>query len=358
MPDESHKLPTPAFTAAAPDGTVVVAARCLNCDTPITGPFCGACGQRASSRSLSLGHLIQEAVGDVYHVDSRLWSTLRLLLFRPGALTLDYLAGRRARYVPPFRLYLVVSVLLFLFTPQVSDLNTAPIQLDNAATVQRTIDATKAALAVKRAELARLGSNDKRVGKIAALEEKLLEQTAELRAFELTAGKPGADCDRLEFEFFGWKRSMPSMRAACHSIVADQGRSLFAAFLHNLPKMMFLFLPLVALFNKILYLRSKRYYVEHLLFFVHLHVFVFLLLFLIVLGNHLLALVPGGVNPPGFVSLLLVIGILSYVYFALRRFFGQGRVKTCIKFVFLLGAYSITLVVTTLITMVYSALTL
>jgi hypothetical protein len=341
-----------------PIGTVVAAVRCYNCDAPIAGPFCSSCGQRTASRSLSLGHLLQEAVGDVYHLDSRLWRTLRLLLFQPGQLTLDYVAGRRERYVPPFRLYLVVSFLLFLFTPEASDFGSVPVQLSTPATVQKAIDATKAALAAKRAEIARLGSNDARVEKIAALEERLQEQTDELRDVKAVTGKPGAFCDRAQFEFFSSKRFEPRMRTACHKIEADQGRSLFAAFLHNLPRMMFLFLPLVALFNKILYLRSKRYYVEHLLFFVHLHVFIFLMFVLIVLGNHVLALVPGGVHPPGIVTFLVVMSILSYVYLALRRFYGQGRVKTFIKFGFLLAAYSITLVVTTLITMVYSALTL
>lgn len=340
------------------EGAAVVATRCYNCDAPIAGPFCSACGQRTGTRSLSLGHLLQEAVGDVYHLDSRLWRTLRLLLFKPGSLTLDYLAGRRERYVPPFRLYLVVSLLLFLFTPEASDVDLVPMQFSTPATVQKAIDATKATLTAKRVEIARLGSNDARVEMIATLEERLREQTDELRAVKAVSGKPDVFCDRAQFEFFSSKRFEPRLRAACHKIEADHGKSLFAAFLHNLPKMMFLFLPLLALFNMILYLRSKRYYVEHLLFFVHLHVFIFLMFVLIILGNHVLALVPGGVHPPGIVTFLVVMSILSYVYLALRRFYGQGRVKTFIKFGFLLAAYSITLVVTTLIMMVYSALTL
>ncbi len=349
-------MSTPALPTNLPDGTVVSAARCPNCDALIAGSFCGSCGQRAGSRSLSLGHLLQEGVGDVYHLDSRLWRTLRLLLFRPGELTLDYLAGRRERYVPPFRLYLVASLLLFLFTPDVNDIDVMPVQFDTPAMVQKTIDATKTALVAKRVEVARLGSSEARNKAIANLEKDLNELTDELQA--TNTGKAGTPCDRVQFDFFSSKRLEPRLRAACHKIEADHGKSLFAAFLHNLPKMMFLFLPLVALFNKILYIRSRRYYVEHLLFFVHLHVFIFLVFVLIVLGNHVLALVPGGIHPPGIVTFLVVMSILSYVYLALRRFYGQGRVKTFTKFGFLLAAYSITLVATTLLTVGYSALTL
>ena len=58
--------------------------------------------------------LHQVATEDLTHADSRLWRTLAALLFKPGHLTREFLAGRRARYLPPVRLYLVLSVLFFL----------------------------------------------------------------------------------------------------------------------------------------------------------------------------------------------------------------------------------------------------
>ncbi len=87
---------------------------CLNCETTLSGQYCGRCGQRARSRLISLWELVGEAFGDLFELDSRVWQTLVPLIFRPGRLTRDYLLGRRARFMPPFRTYLVLSVVFFL----------------------------------------------------------------------------------------------------------------------------------------------------------------------------------------------------------------------------------------------------
>ena len=87
---------------------------CLNCSTQLKGQYCGNCGQRSRSRLISLWELISDAFGDLFEVDSRLWQTLVPLMIRPGQLTRDYLQGRRARYMPPFRMYLVLSLLFFV----------------------------------------------------------------------------------------------------------------------------------------------------------------------------------------------------------------------------------------------------
>ena len=81
----------------------------------MTQRYCGACGQRAEPPVHSLLHFSRVATEDLTHADSRLWRTLGALLFRPGFLTAEFLGGRRARYLPPVRLYLVLSVAFFLF---------------------------------------------------------------------------------------------------------------------------------------------------------------------------------------------------------------------------------------------------
>ena len=85
---------------------------CRNCGAPLLGDYCGQCGQR--DRDLRLADIAGEALEDVTDLDSRLWVTLKTLVLRPGRITADYIGGRRARYLPPVRLYLVVSFLVFL----------------------------------------------------------------------------------------------------------------------------------------------------------------------------------------------------------------------------------------------------
>ena len=88
--------------------------RCLNCATPIIGPYCHTCGQKDEPRVQPIRALVVESIAEILSLDGRLWRTLRLLLSRPGFLTNEYIAGRRSTYVGPFRLYLLVSVVYFL----------------------------------------------------------------------------------------------------------------------------------------------------------------------------------------------------------------------------------------------------
>lgn len=338
---------------SAHEGGTADPSHCQNCNLPLTGAFCSGCGQRAHSRIISLGHLLQEAVEDFWHVDSRLWLTLRALLLKPGFLTQEFLAGRRAHYLPPFRLYIVASILLFLLTSHFDGDKDWVIE-DDPVSMQHALDATRAALLEKRAEFARDPTNER-------LREKVDELTTdldELREAHSSDARPGSACDRVNMSLFGWAGLEAHARIACHKISADRGAGLERVFVANLPKSMFLFLPLLALANKILYLRSRRYYVVHLLFFVHLHVFLFLALSAILIGNALFALVPGGVHPPKFISFAVAVWLLLYVYWSLRRVYGQGRFKTLIKFGILGCAYTICLLLTTTVTLLYSAFTL
>jgi len=87
---------------------------CANCQTPIQGGWCHACGQKAEPSHRSIRHLVGEALEGLTHMDGRVWTTLRRLILQPGQLTRDYLDGKRAAQIPPFRLYLVVLLILFL----------------------------------------------------------------------------------------------------------------------------------------------------------------------------------------------------------------------------------------------------
>jgi hypothetical protein len=91
-----------------------VGAPCPNCATPLEGPWCHACGQSSDDHHRSLLRLSREAVEGLFDLDGRLWRTLPDLCLRPARLTRNYLDGHRVAQVPPFRLFLVVVVLVFL----------------------------------------------------------------------------------------------------------------------------------------------------------------------------------------------------------------------------------------------------
>ena len=87
---------------------------CANCQTPIQGPWCHICGQKAEAYHRSILHLVAEAFEGLTHMDSRVWTTIGRLIMRPGQLTRDFLDGKRVSQIPPFRLYLVVLLILFM----------------------------------------------------------------------------------------------------------------------------------------------------------------------------------------------------------------------------------------------------
>jgi hypothetical protein len=93
---------------------IPVGTPCANCETPLQGTYCHVCGQLAEDFHRSTWHLLVEAIESLLHLDGRLFHTLPRLIRRPGELTRDYLAGKRAWQVQPFRMFLVI-LLVVLF---------------------------------------------------------------------------------------------------------------------------------------------------------------------------------------------------------------------------------------------------
>jgi hypothetical protein len=87
---------------------------CKNCETEFTGHFCNNCGQSAKDFDRPVSVLIVDAMANMMAFDTRLWKSLKSILFKPGEMALDYVAGKRMRYMPPFRLYLFISFIFFL----------------------------------------------------------------------------------------------------------------------------------------------------------------------------------------------------------------------------------------------------
>jgi len=86
---------------------------CLNCDTRLHGKFCHSCGQKAASASVNVHDFVHEATHELLHLDGKILRTLKLLVAKPGQLTVEFLEGRRARYVSPLRVYLTFSLIFF-----------------------------------------------------------------------------------------------------------------------------------------------------------------------------------------------------------------------------------------------------
>jgi hypothetical protein len=102
---------------------VNASAACPNCDTPLQGRFCHACGQkRIEPEERRLSWFLGQLVKAVTMADGRFLGSLGRLMFRPGVLERDWLAGRRRRHLAPLSLFLIAN-LVYFFYPPLTDLN-------------------------------------------------------------------------------------------------------------------------------------------------------------------------------------------------------------------------------------------
>ncbi|MFT5767097.1 MAG: hypothetical protein ACI9DH_000918 [Halioglobus sp.] len=214
---------------------------CRNCNSALTGSYCGRCGQKESNRNIHFFELLGEFVGDIFVWESGLWKTLIPLLIRPGFLSIEYFKGRKARYLPPLRLYLVISFLLFLLVSLTSGDSTIIINAERES--QHSEQATT-----------ELEDVNRRVG----------TQAANLDFWEPDEKPEWA----LELE--------QRLNNNINSI--EQDPDLFLdSFIERLPYLMFLLLPLFALLIKLSYLFSPFHYLQHLVFSLHYHSAIFLI---------------------------------------------------------------------------------
>ena len=298
-------------------------ADCGNCGATLTGPYCSACGQHAHESARSVAALFHDAWHLLAHVDGRLWQSLYLLLLRPGRLTQEYFAERRARYLPPVRLYLVLSVLFFAFGLATPDKTSVPPTV---------------------------AAPDARAPSKAAPEGAAADKAPAAKGKSRSTILDIDDCNDIKLPFT-WLQN--SMRRSCARNKEDNGVSLEHAYFATIPKMMFLFVPMMALVMMILYWRPRRYYVQHLVFFLHIHAAVFLLLLIQALLGWIAFWVGWSIGE----WVAAVIGLYSawYVYRAMRVYYGQGRLLTFAKlcavgFTYMIGI-GLTLAATALLSM-------
>lgn len=301
--------------------------------------------------------LAHDAIHELTDFDWRGWVTLRALLLKPGFLTNEFIHGRRTRYLPPFRLYLVLSLVFFVvlsFKPNDDVVVIGADVGDKPSGVVTGADpeAIQEAMKDLERELGSQASSDPKAQAAAKTAAAVSQAVADPDAslFE------GAECKDMQFDGPGESWLKPHVLGMCEHLKGVSKRQFGRELAGNVPKMMFLFLPLLAFVNLLLYAFRRRKYVEHLLFYVHFHAFAFLLLTL----QLLLGMILGWIGVP-FVGGLLAFAATIYLFVALfkamRTVYGQSRFMTSLKYLTVLVSYGIFSLVTFLGTLFYTAMT-
>jgi Protein of unknown function (DUF3667) len=258
---------------------------CPNCGHAFAGPapkFCPECGQETHVKPPTVGEFLQQFGGAYLSTEGALWRTLKLLLFKPGELTRQYLAGRRKHYVLPLRLYLTVSLLVLLL-------------LRGLATV-----------AINAPDANKLDRGDRPLNMSLTLGPGLGNAGLKNGVF-FCNDMPQWLCKRLQ------RRIDIKPEAFSDAVV-----QLSERFVANLGAALFVLLPSFALFMKMVYRSRRLRYTEHLVFGLHVHAFWFLMVALTLL-------------PLGGIEDLALLVIPVYTMRAMKRVYGGGFIWRALR---------------------------
>lgn len=324
---------------------------CLNCGTMVPDRFCPHCGQENTEPHETFWHMVQHFLYDITHFDSKFFDSMKYLLLRPGFLPAEYIKGKRASYLNPIKKYVFTSAIFFIiFFSVFKATESIELNVDNELSREdRLAYIRKGEAALKKnpadsswAVLLRdLGDSTKKltnkdlilywddfnffkIGKRSYKNKEMYDSVQQ----SLSAGERDNWLQKkLQYRNLELKKK--------YQFDPDNGaRKMFDAFLHKLPVLLFVSLPIFAFLLKLLYIRHKKlYFADHGIFAIYHYVFSFFL-FLFVLGLDKLNDLIGW----GVLELIVLLIFLSggvYLFIAMRRFYGQGFFKTLLKFILL-----------------------
>jgi hypothetical protein len=336
---------------------------CANCKKPVIGPYCALCGQERDTHRRSVWGLVKVLIEDMISFDSRILQTGWALLVRPGELASAFREGRTQRYLPALRLYLFVSLIFFLV---LGATNTALMQLVVTATPQK-ITWINGQAYVPNPAYDKDDDDVKFMPKMIKLDNAKAKQPgghysystkmyffAPIGAYH-TALTPDAlkrlNDANIDFDI-GDKPKTPKPSATVHlsptkitnpkakatkswiekhlfdglqRLVSDPA-ALNGSLTNWIPRILFLLMPLYAMLLAIFYIRQRKqfYFVDHLIFSLTIHSFVFVLLLLAAGAAQFLS---GATVGWAIVAIAGVYGLI-----ATRNFYRQSWFWTAVKF--------------------------
>jgi len=330
---------------------------CLNCQHPldISDRYCPNCAQANSIKKVTIKDFLDEFFSNVISYDSRLFRTLSSMIMRPGIITREYIAGRRMRYTNPFRFMLSLAIIYFLMLGLSGDfreldrygnrnesLTFDPGQVINLALDEPSSEREEALQILDSVDLSgKINEFRNRRDSLIVHDPKgyfekitdssrLERLTKKHQFFSTLLGRDSIFSFREAMEKYGVQSSMEnkiSFSTAGSTLkVVRQPGSFVNSLISGLPFATFFFLPVFALFIVMVYIRKKYTYTDNLIFSFHNQTLLFILLIISFLIDAIFNI---------STAWLALMVFAFYLYKAMRNFYGQGRFKTIIKYVFL-----------------------
>lgn len=334
--------------SAPTSGDAAAVAGCPNCGQQRSGRFCAACGQNDRDYIRALPPVLSEILKETFELDSRIFRTIKPLFLRPGELPNEFSRNRRARYISPIRLYLFASLAFFFLVA---------VKLDLPFTDQGMIEFRDQPL-----------QGDMEPDQLDAGIENLkaVLPPEQQRKVDDILERPGMPVGKTILHLAAHSVSAEEMAnlnvweaywAARFIDLLEDPKAAFSQLLDTLPFCMFVILPAYSLLLMLFFRGSRRFYTEHLVFAVQLHSFAFIVFTVLMLLPEQQPVVAldaeqaNGGESRGWLEELLswtgpltVIWVLVYHYLALRRYYGNSRMRTLLKWSALTIAYLVLLI--------------
>jgi hypothetical protein len=351
---------------------------CLNCGTTVQGRYCHVCGQENVEPKETFWHMVIHFFNDITHFDGSFFTTLKDLLFKPGFLSKEYMKGRRASYLHPVRMYVFTSAVFFLLFFSLFKGNN-----DVVKDLNKPLDAKQRTDFIHKLEdlLKKDTANIRLKDKLALVKDTTRPFTSKDTLINDSGNGVRINFENKDYKTFeaydsaekalppskrdGWVlRRIVKKSIEISNKYRDNPQEALdkfgESFLHRLPYMLFISLPLFALILRLVYIRRKWrrqfYFADHGVFTLHIYIFSFILL-IVAFGLNSLHDLTGW----GFLNILifiLFIAQLFYLYKAMRNFYGQGRGKTLLKLLFVTFWSLIMMLILLILFMFFSAATL
>lgn len=336
QPDITNPTTQPAPPASPANALTPSQGNCANCGAPLYGKYCYACGQPTHGLVRHFGSVLADVTDSVFNIDERVFKTLLPLYLRPGKLTLDYFAGKRARYVTPFRLVFFLAIVAF-FAVQL----TVRAGYTRVEPVSVSLTPGKSGTHVSGVALGKpapASSSQPDNGTFAhgniQFNDKVFwnRDTRPLKVGWL----PGAANDWLNDLIGNAQQQLHQMNSGSFTERNDAAHKFMLGMFSAAPTVLFVLLPVFALLLKIFYIFKRRLYMEHLIVAMHSHAFLMLsMLVLVALAvlRHLLQPRAGWLAVPfDLLTAAAWIWIFLYLFLMQKRVYRQGWIMTTLKY--------------------------
>jgi hypothetical protein len=299
---------------------------CENCGTQLQGRWCAQCGQPAIDYRRSFRHVMVDVLDSFLNWDSKFFATIGWLIVRPWRLTNEFLAGHRVRYLHPLRLYLLASILFFfVINYWAKSFHVDPSKISPQDRAEVEADLEKENISPEIRQKVRDAMSAKSSPEPTAGAAQTPSPTATPEVNPIIQFDKG-DGPKTPFE--NWIETRAKEKMGEHGTKMGL---FIKTLISNLPYMVLCCIPLFAFVLKVLYLRRRVLYIDHLVYALHIHTFAYV-------GIMLIGLITIGLNRTvphtlaGWIVGLLWLAFVVQIFLSIRRVYRQGWFFSIFKF--------------------------